>query len=197
MRQFEKSQPRSPQKSFAGNEFPAGTLDADLNRMASVISLPSSRPSPLRIANDYVDRRALPTRTPAESPKTTIIACVDPHSSCNADLLRKAQLAARENGGEFYAALLESPRSRFGKVMASALDDVILASYFGAKIVWLKSPDAVGELMQLARKTQAGRVFVSRSQPRPFLRSFGRSVYSELLNRGEGFRIDVVGFGAN
>jgi K+-sensing histidine kinase KdpD len=165
--------------------------------MASVLSLPSSQRSPRRITSDRVDRRALAARTPAESPKTSVIACLNPRSSCNADLLRKAQLAARENGGEFYAALLESPRSRFGKVPASAFDDAILASYFGAKIVWLKSPDAVGELLQFARKADAGRIFVFRSQPHPFLRRFCRSVYSDLLSRGEGFRIDVVGFGTN
>jgi K+-sensing histidine kinase KdpD len=120
-----------------------------------------------------------------------------PRSSCNAELLRKAQLAARESGGAFYAVLLDSPRTRFGKVQADALDDVILASYFGAKIVWLKSSDAVGELIQFAKKTQAGRIFVARNQPHLLLRAFGRSVYSELLNRAKGLRIDVVGFGTN
>ncbi len=113
-----------------------------------------------------------------------------PRSSCNADLLRKAQLAARESGGAFYAVLLDSPRTRFGKVQADALDDVILASYFGAKIVWLKSSDVVDELLRFARKTETGRIFVARRQPHPFLRPFGRSVYSQLLDRAEGVRIE-------
>ena len=159
--------------------------------MASVISLRRAQPSPEVAPYDWTNRG----RTPARSPKTGVIACLTARSSSNADLLRKAQRAARENDGEFYAVLIDSPRSRLGKVRADALlDDVILASYFGAKIVWFKSSDAVGELIQFARKTQAGRVFVSRSQPHPFFRPFGRTVYSELLNRAEGLRIDVVGF---
>jgi K+-sensing histidine kinase KdpD len=159
--------------------------------MASVIALRRAQPSPELVARDWTNRAG----TPAQSPRTGVIACLTARNSCNAELLRKAQRAAREDDGEFYAVLVDSPRTRFGKVQAEALlDDVILASYFGAKIVWLKSSDAVGELIQFARKTHTGRVFVSRSNPHPFFRPLGHTVYSDLLNRAEGLRIDVVGF---
>ncbi|MGC1401116.1 hypothetical protein, partial [Candidatus Binatus sp.] len=89
----------------------------------------------------------------------------------------------------------DSPHTRFGRVEAGTLlDDVIRASYFGAKIVRLKSSDVVGELIQFGRQSRVGRIFITRTQPRPFLRAFGRSIYSELLSRSEGFRIDVIGF---
>jgi K+-sensing histidine kinase KdpD len=60
--------------------------------------------------------------------------------------------------------------------------------------VRLESSDVVGELLQLARQSNVGRIFITRSRPAPFSRLFGRSVYSNLLVRGKGFSIDVVGF---
>ncbi len=124
-----------------------------------------------------------------------MIACLTTSRSGNGELLRKAHRAARENGAGFYAVFVDSPRSRIGMAEVRALiDDAILASYLGAKIVWLESTDTVGELLELARQSHVGRIFVSRGQPAPLSRLFGRAVYSDLLSRGEGFRIDVVGF---
>lgn len=130
-----------------------------------------------------------------ELPKTAVVACLNADSSGDSELLRKARRAAQESDGEFYAVLVDSPHTRFGRVEAGTLlDDVIRASYFGAKIVRLKSSDVVGELIQFGRQSRVGRIFITRTQPRPFLRAFGRSIYSELLSRSEGFRIDVIGF---
>jgi K+-sensing histidine kinase KdpD len=167
--------------------------------MASVISLRRSHTDPvaqpnLRLVEDRTNRVEAPVGTPGESPKTAVIACLTARSASNGDLLRKARRAARENDGELYAVLVDSPRTRLGRVQAGALlDDVILASYFGARIVSLKSSDVVGELIEFGRQSRVGRIFVARNQPRPHLRAFGRSVYSDLLSRAEGFRIDVVG----
>jgi len=58
----------------------------------------------------------------------------------------------------------------------------------------MKSSDVVSELIEFGRLSRVGRIFVARNQPRGLLRAFGRSVYSDLLSRAEGFRIDVVGF---
>ena len=122
------------------------------------------------------------------------MACLTARSASNSQLLRKASAAARENDGEFYAVLVDSPGARFGKARARTLiDDAILASYLGARIVCLESSDVVGELLQFARQSRIGRVFVARNRPAPFYRLFGPTVCSELLSRAEGFRIDVVG----
>ena len=134
-------------------------------------------------------------RTSDESPKTAVMACLTARSSGNGELLRKASTAAREHGAEFYAVIVNSLHTRFGKAQARALiDDKILASYFGAKIVRLESSDVVGALLQLANQSNVGRIFITRSRPAPFSRLFGRTVYSDLLVRGKGFSIDVVGF---
>ncbi len=134
-------------------------------------------------------------QTPGESPKTAVMACLTARGSGNSELLRKASMAAREHGAEFYAVIANSPHTRFGKAQVRELiDDIILASYFGAKIVRLESPDVVGELLQLAPQSNVDRIFIARSRPAPFSRLFGRSVYSDLLVRGKGFSIDVVGF---
>jgi K+-sensing histidine kinase KdpD len=132
---------------------------------------------------------------PDSSPKTAVMACLNASSSGNSEVLRKASAAARENDGEFYAVLADPPRMGFGNARVRTLiDDAILASYLGAKIIWLESSDEVGELLQFARQSGICRIFVARTRPAPLSKLFGRTVCSELLNRARGFRIDVVGF---
>jgi K+-sensing histidine kinase KdpD len=75
------------------------------------------------------------------------------------------------------------------------VDDAVLASRLGAKILWLDSPDMVGSLLRLANQFHIGRVFVPRQRPTPLSWLFGRTLYSGLLSRAEGTRIDVVGLG--
>jgi K+-sensing histidine kinase KdpD len=123
------------------------------------------------------------------------MACLVAGNSGNAELLRKASAAAREYNGELYAVVVDSHRSRFDKVEVRGLiDDAILGSELGAKIVWLDSPDVVGELLQVARQVRIGQIFVTRDRPALFPRLLGRAVYSDLLSRAEGFRVNVVGF---
>jgi K+-sensing histidine kinase KdpD len=123
-----------------------------------------------------------------------VIACLTAGSSSNSEVLCKARVAARENDGEFYAVPLDSSHHRFGKPPVHTLiDDAVLASCFGAKIVWLESSDVAGELLQFARQAHVGRIFIARDRPTPFYRLFARTVYSDLLLRGKGVSIDVVG----
>jgi K+-sensing histidine kinase KdpD len=141
-------------------------------------------------APDFASTRAL-----EESAKTAVMACLSSRSSDNSELLRKAAAAARDGGGEFYAVMADSPSTRFGRVLVRRLiDNAILASELGAKIVRLESSDTVGELLKFARQSHVGRIFVLRSRPAPVHRLFGRTVYSGLLRRAEGIRVDVVGF---
>ena len=179
-----------------------GTLDAHLEGMSGIIPSQSrlradsmAQPN-LRLADgDRRNHLRAIVRIPDESPKTAVMACLTACSSGNSELLRKASAAAREHGAEFYAVIVNSPHTRFGRAQVRELiDDIILAGYFGAKIVRLESSDVVGELLQLARQSNVGRIFITRSRPAPFSRLFGRSVYSDLLVRGKGFSIDVVGF---
>jgi len=145
--------------------------------------------------NDRGNHSQATARTPDQAPKTAVMACLTEGSSGNDELLRKAHVAAREHGGEFYAVLVNSPHTRFGKAQVRTLiDDAILASHFGAKIVWIESSDAAGALLQFARQSHVSRIFVTRNRPALFSRPFGRTVYSDLLSRSEGFRVDVVGF---
>ena len=137
----------------------------------------------------------LVTNDPSHRAKTAVMACLTARSSGNSELVRKAAAAARENDGEFYAVLADPPRKGFGNARVRTLiDDAIFASYLGAKVIWLESSDLVGELLQFARKSGVGRIFVARNRPATLSRLLGRTVCSELLNRARGFRIDVVGF---
>jgi K+-sensing histidine kinase KdpD len=134
-------------------------------------------------------------RTSEQSPKTAVMACLTARSSGNNELLRQAAATACENDGELYAVLVDSPRTRFGNARVRTLiDDAILASYLGAKIIWLESSDVVGELLRFARQSDIGRIFVARNRPARLSWLFGRTVCSGLLSRARGFRIDVVGF---
>lgn len=148
----------------------------------------------LRLVTSDRSHQAI-ARPSEQSPKTAVMACLTARSSGNSELLRKASAAARGRDGEFYAVLVDSPRTRFSHARVGTLiDDAILASYLGARIVWLESSDVVVELLQFARQSRIGRIFVARNRPAPFSRLFGRTVCSDLLSRAEGFRIDVIGF---
>ena len=154
----------------------------------------TTQPNLRLVTSDPGNRRAT-VRTSEQSPKTSVMACLTADCPGNGELLRKAADAAREHDGQFYAVFVDSPRTRFGKPdVQSLIDDTILATYLGARIVRLESFDVVGELLQFAQQSRVGRIFVSRDRPAPFPRLFGRTVYSELLKRGDGFRIDVSGF---
>ena len=166
--------------------------------MASIIA---SRPRSLSDSIGQPNLRRItsgPSRAldlSAQSPKTSVMACITAGSSGNSELLRKASVAARESSGEFYAVLVDSPRNRIRNAGVRALvDDAILASYLGARIIRLESSDVVGELMRFAQQSDIGRIFVARNRPTRLPRLFGRTVCSELLSRARGFRIDVVGF---
>ena len=78
--------------------------------------------------------------------------------------------------------------------LRSLVDDAVLASRLGAKILWLDSPDEVGGLLQLANRFRIGRIFVCRQRPTFRYWPFGRTLYSSLLNRADGIHVDVVGF---
>jgi K+-sensing histidine kinase KdpD len=133
--------------------------------------------------------------TPDQSPKNAVMVCLTARSSGNCELLHKAHAAAREHGGELYAAFVDLPHTRFRKVQVrSLIDDSILANSLGAKIIWLESSDMAGELLQLARQFHVGRILISRSQPASLFRPFKRTVYSDLLRATGDVRIDVVGF---
>ena len=116
-------------------------------------------------------------RTPDESLKTAAMACLTLSDSGRSELLRKPRVTEREHDGEFYATLIDSTRTEFGKAQIRTLiDDAILASYFGAKIVLRDSSDVVGALLRLARQSNVGRIFITRTRPAPFSGLFGRTV---------------------
>ena len=134
-------------------------------------------------------------RTSQSAAKTAVIACLTGGSCDNGKVLHKASAAARERDGEFYAVLIDSPRTRFGKAQVRTLiEDAILARSLGAKIVWFDTSDLVGELLQFAQKARIGKIFVSRGRQTLFSGLSRRTVYRDLLRRTKDIRIDVVGF---
>ena len=161
----------------------------------SALTSSSSRAVSIRQPNLRLVPRDSTSRSSDQSTRTAVMACLVAGNSGNTELLRKASEAAREHNGALYAVVVDSHRARFDKVQVRGLiDDAILGTELGAKIVWLDSSDAVGELLKFARQFRIGRIFVTRNRPGVFSRLFGRAIYSELLSRAEGFRVDVVGF---
>jgi K+-sensing histidine kinase KdpD len=178
-----------------------GTLHADFQVMSAIIPFSSrlqadsiAPPNPGLVGSECRTHPHI-VRALDESPNNAVMACLTASDSDHRELLRKARVAAREHSSEFYAVIVDSPKTRFGKAQIRTLIDyAILASCFGAKIVWLDSSDVVGALLQFARQSNVGRIFINRTRPAPFSGLFRRAAYSDLLIRGEGFRIDVVGF---
>jgi K+-sensing histidine kinase KdpD len=186
------------EKSLGDAAIRGGTLDAD-ERVMSAITSPSSLAASIHQPNlRLVPRDSISPsiyRSPEQSTRTAVMACLVADGSGNTELLRKASAAAREHNGELYAVVVDSHRTRFDKVQVRQLvDDAALSGDLGAKIVWLDSTDVVGELLLVARQFRVGRIFVTRNRPTLSSRLFGRAVYSDLLSRAEGFRVDVVGF---
>ena len=187
------------EKSLTTATIRGGTLDADERGMSAITSS-SSRAASIRQPNLRLVPRA-PIIDPSiyrqteQSTRTAVMACLVAGNPGNTELLRKASAAAREHNGELYAVVVDSHRTRFDKVQVRGLvDDAVLGKDLGAKIVWLDSSDVVGELLQFARQFRIGRIFVTRNRPTWFSRLSGRAVYSDLLSRAEGLRVDVVGF---
>ncbi len=187
------------EKSLTSATIRCGTLDA-VERGMSVITSSSSlaasihQPNLRLVPRDPIDSPSI-YRLPDQSTRTAVMACLVAGNSRNVELLRKASAAAREHNGELYAVVVDSHRTRFDKEQVRGLiDDAILGKDLGAKIVWLDSSDVVGGLLQFARQFRIGRIVVTRERPTWFSRLSGRAVYSELLSRAEGFRVDVVGF---
>ena len=154
-----------------------------------------ARPHLRLVGGDRTNHIDAIIRTPDESPKTAVMSCLVAGSCGNRELLRKASAAARKNGGQLYAVIVDSPRARPGKAQFRALiADLFLASSLGARALRLESSDVVGALLRFARQCHVGRIFVARERPAPFSRLFGPSLYSGLLARGKCISIDVVGF---
>jgi K+-sensing histidine kinase KdpD len=187
------------EKSLTIATIRGGTLDADEGVMSAITSSSSLAASIHQPNLRLVPRAPIidPSiyRQTEQSTRTAVMACLVAGNPGNTELLRKASAAAREDNGELYAVVVDSHRARFDKVQVRGLiDDAVFGKDLGAKIVWLDSSDVVGELLQFARQSRIGRIFVTRSRPTWFSRFSGRAVYSDLLNRTEGLRVDVVGF---
>jgi K+-sensing histidine kinase KdpD len=193
MHRFEMPLTYIEEKSLSAATIRGGTLDADERGMSAITSSSSHSPA---VSIRQPNLRLVPRDPIIDlSTRSAVMACLVAGNSGNAELLRKASEAAREHNGELYAVLVDSHRTRFHKVQIRGLiDDAVCAKDLGAKIVWLDSSDVVGELLQAARQFRIGRIFVTRNRPTLSSRLFGRAVYSDLLNRAEGFRVDVVGF---
>ena len=186
------------EKSLTTATIRSGTLDADEGAMSAITSSSSLAASIHQPNLRLVPRAPIidPSiyRQTEQSTRTAVMACLVAGNPGNTELLRKASAAAREDNGELYAVVVDSHRARFDKVQVRGLIDDAVFGNLGAKIVWLDSSDVVGELLQFARQSRIGRIFVTRSRPTWFSRFSGRAVYSDLLNRTEGLRVDVVGF---
>lgn len=132
-----------------------------------------------------------PLLAAAKSNDHAVVAYLAPGKHGNETLLRKAMNAANELDGEFYAVYVNTPRIVGGlRNPRILIDDLVLAGVLGAKIVWLESRDPASALLGFARKSGVERIFVARSEPS----IFQHSIYRQLLDRGDGFQIDVVGF---
>ena len=141
------------------------------------------------------------TRSPVAAPqeraapsREDVIACLSSNRFENEHLLREARDAANESNGQLYAVYLSRRWLGVGGGrFCPAVGRVGLEILLNAKVANLQCRDIVGAVLDFARRTKASRIFVYRSRP-SFIDRFRRSLYSDLLYRADGLRVDVVGF---
>jgi K+-sensing histidine kinase KdpD len=142
--------------------------------------------------------RAKPTtpstiRVAPKSSGRAIMACLLPGAFSTELLLKTAGLAARDLRADLIAVCISPPRGLFSKPASSLDDELTYASSLGAKTVRLVSRDAAGAILDFAKNAHVSRIYASRTPPPHFCKFFSTSPYCELLRRGEGFRIEIVG----
>lgn len=164
---------------------------AAIFQKSHALNTPTTLKPTLRLVPRERQQNQIPAESAAPRKGVAVMAYLAPCKSGNERLLRKAKEAALESDGEFIAAYVDTPRIFNGVPNPRTLiDDLIVAGALGARIVWLESNDPASELLKFAGKSGVSRIFVGRSEP-SIVR---RSVYEELIRRGDGFRIEVVGF---
>lgn len=178
-----------------------GTVDAPEMYMLELTPSSLSFPgrfggAPLQIVrhDSRLKKRANAHQAPA-SQKKRVAICLSSSPADGELLLRSASQVAQELDADLYAVHVARSGKPGAKVPYSLIRNLILASRFGARLIWLEAPDVVSGLLDWARAENITRMFVRAGRPGLMGTLWRRSVWRTLVENGKGVPIEIVGLG--
>jgi two-component system, OmpR family, sensor histidine kinase KdpD len=130
-----------------------------------------------------------------------IVVCLSSSGANNAHLLRYASRLAGQLNRKWYAIYVQTPAEEPTSINAerqrSLSDTLTLANQLGAMVFTFRGQDIVETILRFAHEYRVGRIVVGRSHvPSKVERLIGkRTLVEQLIEKGAGFSITVVGSG--
>jgi two-component system, OmpR family, sensor histidine kinase KdpD len=132
---------------------------------------------------------------PQEALGESLLVCLpsDPHTF--EGLLCKGWREASNRGATWYAVHVEAPQESIEKISTAdfraLLDNINLATDLDAELVWLKSSDIAGAIIDFAREKRISRIILRRSRP-SFWGELYRHSVAERLFHARDFDVEFV-----
>jgi two-component system, OmpR family, sensor histidine kinase KdpD len=124
-----------------------------------------------------------------------VMVCLSLNPEHNEALLTKASEQIRADGSEVYLVHVETPRD--GRTVDGPryqlCESLMSATKRGANSFWLKSSDVAGALLDFAHKSQITRIIAYQHRRGLWTKIVRRSVTEQLIDRGRGMEIEIVG----
>jgi two-component system, OmpR family, sensor histidine kinase KdpD len=133
---------------------------------------------------------------PQQAVGDCLLVCLplDPHAF--EQLLCKGWREASNRGAAWYAVHVETPQEPVEKIRTgdfrALLDNINLAFDLGAELVWLKSSDVVGTIMDFAREKRISTIILRRSRRGFWGELYHHSVAEGLFHQARDFDVEFV-----
>jgi two-component system, OmpR family, sensor histidine kinase KdpD len=184
------------ERLLEGKLYPLEQVSVALRNFFRPTNLTILRELTLReVARDIGRRReAQPLQHPIGE---RLLVCLprDPHGT--EELLCKGWREAAKNDAAWYAVHVETPHESVQKISTSdfraLLDNVNLATDLGAELVWLKSSNVAGAIIEFAHEQKASKIILRRSRGTFWSQLYHRSVPEKILRDAWDFDVEVIG----
>lgn len=169
-------------------------------------NLLSLRELVLREVAESLDRQQVETTIPASLEISNsnkvgegrVMVCVASASPRSKTLLRRGYRLAGRLNTHWYLVYIETPGESPNRIDSESQrrlgETMETGGELGAEVVRLKSSSPVKAIIDFAKTHHVGHIIVGRSGLPTWKRWFRPSVIEQLIERGEGFDIYVVGF---
>jgi two-component system, OmpR family, sensor histidine kinase KdpD len=125
-----------------------------------------------------------------------LLVCLPSDSHAIEGLLCKGWREASSHGAVWYAVHVETPQESLQKISTrnfrALLDNINLAIDLGAELVWLKSSNVVGTIIEFAREKRISKIILQRSGANFWGQLYHRSVPERLFHEALHFDVEVV-----
>jgi two-component system, OmpR family, sensor histidine kinase KdpD len=136
----------------------------------------------------------------AQPPQRTIgealLVCLPRGPLGTEELLCKGWREAANRDAAWYAVHVETPHESVQKISTrdfrALLDNVNLATDLGAELVWLKSSNVAGAIIEFAHEKRASKIILRRSRGTFWSQLYHRSVPEKIFHEARDFDVEVV-----